>query len=371
MKLFVLSENHEVEKRVAVTPEVAKKLVGIGHEVYVESDAGKSAGFDNEEYSSAGAAIAKAKDVSSCNVVFAINPLQADIINEIRDETILIGMQEPYSSSGNIDLFLDRRITAFALDLIPRTTRAQYMDVLSSQASLAGYKAIIEASSIFNRGLPLMITTAGTVPAAKVLIIGAGVAGLQAIATAKRLGAIVSAFDIRTSAKEQVESLGAKFIEVESTEKIDGVYAKEMGDEYRKAQEMRLRDVLPSQDIVVTTAQIPGKKAPVIIKADMVGVMKKGSILIDLASNTGGNCELTESGKTVETNRVKIVAFDNILNFIAFDASRLFAKNAFAFFELLTQKMADNGDISAIDDEIIKATLVTHNRQKYFGGLTF
>ena len=262
---------------------------------------------------------------------------------------ILIGTQETTNR---------RDLAVFALNKIPRTTRAQYMDVLSSQASLAGYKAMIEASHLLNRAIPLMMTTAGTIPAAKVLILGAGVAGLQAIATAKRLGAVVSAFDVRTSAKEQVESLGAKFVEVDSTEKTDGVYAKEMSDDYKKAQEQKLRDVLPNQDIVITTAQIPGKKAPVIIKSDMVETMKNGSVIIDLAAKTGGNCELTAPGRSIERDGVTIVGFENILNLIPYDASRLFAKNIFAFFELLVSKMAEQSDIAKIEDDIIKATLV-------------
>jgi NAD(P) transhydrogenase subunit alpha len=205
-----------------------------------------------------------------------------------------------------------------------------------------------------------MMTTAGTIPAARILVIGAGVAGLQAIATARRLGAIVSAFDVRVSAKEQVESLGAKFIEIESAEKTDGVYANEMSKDYKEAQEAKLRSVLPQQDIVITTAQIPGKRAPIIIKADMIESMKNGSLIIDLASKTGGNCELTKPGGTIVKGNVKIVAFDNILNLIPFDASKLFAKNVLAFFELLTQRMQETPDITSTDDEIIRSTLLTY-----------
>ncbi|MDR0942607.1 MAG: NAD(P) transhydrogenase subunit alpha [Holosporales bacterium] len=359
MKLIALMENQEIDSRVSITPDIAKKLIDLGHEVLVEKDAGQGAGFSDLEYEKYGVKIAERTNISEADVAFSINPLAIKDIKKLKKNAIVISNQEPFQRNENISLFKEREITSFALEFIPRTTRAQYMDVLSSQASLAGYKAAIEAAHILNRGLPLMITTAGTVPAAKVLVMGAGVAGLQAIATAKRLGAIVGASDVRASVKEQVESLGAKFIEVESSEKTDGVYAKEMSDEYKKAQEAKLRSVLPNQDIVITTAQIPGKRAPIIIKSDMVALMKSGSIIIDLASKTGGNCENTEPGKTVEVNGVKIVAFDNILNLIAYDASRLFAKNIFSFFELLTQQMEKQKNISNIDDEIIKATLLT------------
>jgi NAD(P) transhydrogenase subunit alpha len=281
----------------------------------------------------------------------------------LNEGAILIGQQDPYLAKKNLELFVQKGLTTFALDFIPRTTRAQYMDVLSSQASLAGYKAVIEAAHILNRGIPLMMTTAGTIPAARVLIIGAGVAGLQAIATAKRLGAIVSAFDVRISAREQVESLGAKFVEVDSPEKTDGIYAVEMSDEYKKAQELKLRSVLPDQDIIITTAQIPGKKSPIIIKGDMIETMKRGALIIDLASKNGGNCELTEHGKIIEKNCVKIVSFDNILNLMACDASRLYSKNVFAFFELLSRELKNHEDIIESDDPIIKSTLLTHKHK--------
>ncbi len=363
MKLFVSAEDKDIENRVSVTPDIIKKLT-LSNQVYVEKDAGNNSGFPNEEYKSSGAMIVSGNEISEADLIFSINPLNKEKLEKIKEKAIIIAALDPFN---NIDLIKEmnaKNITSFSLDFIPRTTRAQYMDILSSQASLAGYKAVIEASHILNRALPLMMTTAGTIPAAKVLIIGAGVAGLQAIATAKRLGAIVSAFDVRTSAKEQVESLGAKFIEVDSNEKTDGVYAKEMSDDYKKAQEQKLKeDVLPIQDIVITTAQIPGKKAPIIIKNDMVESMKNGSVIIDLAAKSGGNCELTVSGRSIEKNGVQIVGFENILNLIPFDASRLFAKNIFSFFELLTSKLQDNNDLSTIEDEILKSTLITFNGQ--------
>ncbi|MDR0744477.1 MAG: NAD(P) transhydrogenase subunit alpha [Holosporales bacterium] len=358
MKLFVLKE-HEDDSRVSITPDIAKKLLDLGQEVYVEKSAGEMAGFRDTDYETIGCSIVSRKIINTADVVLAVNPISYK--EKLKSDAIVISLQEPYFNLEKIKLAKEKNIIIFALDLIPRTTRAQYMDVLSSQSSLAGYKAIVEAAHLLNRGLPLMMTSAGTIPAAKTLVIGAGVAGLQAIATAKRLGAVVSAFDVRASAKEQVESLGAKFIEVESNEKTDGVYAKEMSEAYKKAQEEKLRSVIAQQDIIVTTAQIPGKKAPVIIKVNMISSMKKGAVIIDLASKTGGNCELTRHGEIIENNGVKIVSFDNILNLIAYDASRLFAKNICAFFELLKQEIDKVGSIIQIEDEIIKATLLTCN----------
>lgn len=362
MKLFVVSEDKEFESRVSIVPEVVSKLVSNGHEVFVQENAGNLAGFFCDEYTKSGSKIFKQlDDLKDADVVFSINPLAESVLGYLRPNTIVICTIDLFKRKYYTDLFKRSGLTAFALNLIPRTTRAQYMDVLSSQASLAGYRAMIEASHLINRATPLMMTTAGTIPAAKVLVVGAGVAGLQAIATAKRLGAVVSAFDVRSAAKEQVESLGAKFVEVESSEKSDGVYAKEMGSEYQKAQEQKLKLVLPTQDIVITTAQIPGKNAPVIIRKDMVDMMKNGSVIIDLAAKTGGNCELTVSGQTVVYRQVRVVGFDNILNLIPYDASRLFSKNLMAFWGLLSSKMSEQPDITKIDDDIIKATLLNSN----------
>lgn len=349
MKIFVVSE--ENDHRVSITPEIAKKFVDLGHEVIVTKNAGIRAGFSNLEYEKVGAKISSYQsEAKNSDIIFSVN------FQKLHSKAIWITGQDI-----NREFCEGQNLTVFALNKIPRTTRAQYMDVLSSQASLAGYKAIIEASHELNRAIPLMMTTAGTIPAAKVLVIGAGVAGLQAIATAKRLGAIVSAFDVRTSVKEQVQSLGAKFIEVNSNDKTDGIYAKEMSEEYKKAQEQQLCKVLPAQDIVITTAQVPGRRAPIIIKADMIETMKNGAIIIDLAAKSGGNCEITVLGKTIEKNGVKIIGFENILNLIPYDASRLYAKNVFAFFELLESKMKEQPDISKIEDDIIKATLVAYN----------
>jgi NAD(P) transhydrogenase subunit alpha len=361
MKLFVLAENVDIENRVSISPDIARKCVDTDHELLIEKNAWKMAGFNENDYKNAGAEIAGRKRISEADVVFSVNALETEEIKLLKNGAIAISIQDPFNNIDNVKLLAKRGVTSFALDFIPRTTRAQYMDVLSSQSSLAGYKAVIEAAHLLNRGLPLMMTTAGTIPAAKILVIGAGVAGLQAIATAKRLGSVVSAFDVRASAKEQVESLGAKFIEVESVDKMDGVYASEASEEYKKAQEVKLRSILPSQDIVITTAQIPGKKAPVIIKKDMIDTMKSGAVIIDIAAKTGGNCELTKPNQTVEKNGVKIIGFSNILNLIAFDASRLFAKNVFNFFELLVKEMNTQDSVLNIEDEIIKSTLLTYD----------
>ncbi|GHT88284.1 NAD(P) transhydrogenase subunit alpha [Alphaproteobacteria bacterium] len=355
MKLFVLKEP-KWEHRVSVTPDAAKFLSKFGS-ILVEKSAGERAGFSDDDYKSVGCVIVKQRDIGDADVVFGIGPIRC--LDSVNGWTIIICLQEPYENRENLRLAKEKNLAMFSLELIPRSTRAQYMDVLSSQSSLAGYKAAIESAHFLRKGLPLMMTTAGTVPAAKVLVIGAGVAGLQAIATAKRLGAIVSAFDVRTSAKEQVESIGAKFVEVESVESEDGIYATEMTASYQTAQEAKLRSVIPAQDIIITTAQIPGKKAPIIIKKDMVATMKRGSVLIDLASKTGGNCELTKHGETVSEHGVLIISFDNILNLIAYDASRLFAKNVSAFFELLSKEMEKTKNLSQIEEEIIKSTLLT------------
>lgn len=344
MKIFAVKEKEPSELRTAITEDIARKLEALGQEVVFESKTGVNG-------------------IKNADIVVSINPLKTDDINKMKEKAISISMQKPHLHAENLQAFKKCNITSFALDLIPRTTRAQYMDVLSSQSSLAGYKAVIEAAHILNRCFPMMITTAGTIPAAKVLVIGAGVAGLQAIATAKRLGAVVSAFDVRASAKEQVESLGGKFVAVESDEKMDGVYASETSEEYKKAQEVKLCSVIAAQDVVITTAQIPFKKAPVIIKKNMLDLMKKDSLIIDLASGTGGNCEITKHGETVEYNNVKVVSFENILSGIAYDASKLFAKNIYAFIELLLQKLKEESDILKIDDEIIRGTLLTHNSE--------
>ncbi|MDR0553055.1 MAG: NAD(P) transhydrogenase subunit alpha [Holosporales bacterium] len=340
MKIFVIREDGE--RRVALTPEICQKVIDAGFEVTVAD------GMDH--------------GIKEADIVVSINPPLAESIRLMKKGAFSIAMQKPHLNKGNLKLFAEMGISAFALDMIPRTTRAQYMDVLSSQSSLAGYRAVIEAAHMLDRAFPMMMTTAGTIPATKVFIAGAGVAGLQAIATAKRLGAIVHAFDVRASAKEQVQSLGAKFVDIDEEKATDGVYATEMSDDYKKRQEEKITNIIHQYDVIITTAQIPFKKAPIIITKGMVGLMKSDSIIIDLASETGGNCELTKHGDVVVSgNNVKIVSFPNILSGIASDASKLFAKNVYEFITLLLDKFDKTQAVTEIDDEIIAGTLLTHN----------
>jgi len=324
MKVFIPKETAEFESRVAATPDSVQKLVALGCKVTIEKDAGKAAGYSDAEYKKAGAAIgAKAGN---------------DIILQVSPAQITIGKQK------------------FDMLKVPRITRAQSMDVLSSQANLGGYRAVIDALNVYSRAFPMMMTAAGTVTPAKVIIVGAGVAGLQAIATAKRMGAIVSAFDVRAAAKEQVESLGAKFIEVEGEDAEDkSGYAKEVSAEYKKRQEQALKDAMAKADIVITTAQIPGRPAPRIISKDMVELMKAGSVIVDMAVGSGGNCELSQVGKDVEHKGVLILGHPNLPSKLAAAASKLYAQNLVNFLGLVIK----DGKL-AIDekDEIIASTLV-------------
>lgn len=343
MKIYVINEERIGESRVAITEDVAERFVKGGNEIIFGTD------FNTDR-------------IEESDLVVSVNPPPSDLVKRMKEKAISIAMQRPHLNRENLDLFCRGNITSFALDMIPRTTRAQYMDVLSSQSGLTGYRAVIEAAALLKRSFPMMITTAGTVQAARVLIIGAGVAGLQAIATAKRLGAIVYAFDVRAAAKEQVESLGARFVNIDGGQQVGGVYAREISMEEQARQEHKMKMLIPSQDIIIASAQIPFKKAPVIVKRDMVGLMREDSVIIDLASESGGNCEITKHGETVVHSGVRVVSFKNILNNIHYDASRLFAKNVYAFVELLSQKLKETHDISETTDEIIKGTLLTHNK---------
>lgn len=364
MRISVVKETAEFEKRIALTPDLVKRLTDAGHEVVVEKNAGTDAGFLDELFTDAGASIGKdfKETVRDSNVVLKVGPLDDKQVAAVSKNSILIAIQKPHGNKKLFEKVAKQNITAFALEFVPRITRAQSMDVLSSQSNLAGYRAVIEGSFEFDRALPLMMTAAGTVSAAKVLIIGAGVAGLQAIATAKRLGAVVSAFDVRTAAKEQVQSLGATFIEVDSGESGDGTggYAKEMSDDYKKAQAAKLHEVLKLQDIVITTALIPGKPAPMLIPKEMVADMKVGSVIVDLAIESGGNCELSKPGLSVTKNGVKIVAHPNMPSRIAFNASQLYGKNVFNFLNLLIDSESKNLKID-FDDEIIKSSCLCHD----------
>lgn len=363
MHIAIAKETAEFEKRVALTPDLVKRLCDGGHTITVEKGAGVEAGFLDDSYKVSGAAIAKnfAEAVSEAQIVLKVGPISEKQIESLQKNSVLIGMQKVFENQSLFKKVNKSKVTAFALEFVPRTTRAQSMDVLSSQSNLAGYRAVIEGSYEFDRALPLMMTAAGTVTAARVLVMGAGVAGLQAIATARRLGAIVSAFDVRAAAKEQVESLGATFVEVDYQESGDGSggYAKEMSEGYKQAQAAKLLEVLKTQDIVITTALIPGKTAPVLLTADMVDQMKVGSVIVDLAIEAGGNCALSKPGITVTKNGVKIVAHPNMPSRIAYNASQLYAKNVYNFLQLFIS----GGEELHIDlnDDIIKATCICHD----------
>jgi NAD(P) transhydrogenase subunit alpha len=370
MKILVLKENNNDEKRVAITPDLIAKYNKIGYEVLVESDAGKKSGIDNELYEKSGAKIVTdvSKSISEADIILKVAAPEEAQLSGVKQNALLLGMLDPYDSSAQINSYAKLGISAIACELFPRITRAQSMDVLSSQSNLAGYRAVIDAVYELNSAVPMMMTAAGTITPAKIMIIGAGVAGLQAIATAKRLGAVVVAFDVRAVAKEQVESLGAKFIEVKNDDgdaQTKGGYAKEMSEEYKKRQQQALHDNIINQNIVITTALIPGKPAPKLITEEMVKNMKVGSIIIDLAAKMGGNCALTEPGKIIEKYGVKIIGHNNIASRIASDASKLYAKNLFNFIEFFTDKDKKEMVIN-LEDEIIKSSLLTHNGQVLF-----
>lgn len=349
----IAKETKLLESRVAATPDTVKKYVAAGAKVLVEKGAGLASGIADEAYAAAGAEIAS--NINSADIILKAAAPTPSEIESYKDGAMLIGALDPYGSKELLAAYNRKKISAFALELLPRISRAQSMDILSSQSNLAGYRAVIEAVSTFGKAVPMMMTAAGTVPPAKALILGAGVAGLQAIATAKRLGAVVSAFDVRTAAKEQVESLGAKFIEVKTDENLEtsGGYAKEVSDDYKRKQSELLAEVIAKQDMVVTTALIPGKPAPVLITEAMVKSMKQGSVIVDLAAANGGNCELTERDKVVVKHGVTLIGYTNIPSRVAVDASALFARNLYNFISGLLLPEAK------WDDELITGTLLT------------
>ena len=304
--------------------------------------------MDNEE-----------KVLSEADLVLQMNLIAEESFEKLRNEQILIGVLDPYSNKEKIKKLLDKKINCFSLELLPRITRAQSMDILSSQANLAGYKAVVDSFAYYQKAIPMMMTAAGTIPAAKVLVVGAGVAGLQAIATAKRMGAIVYATDVRVASKEQVESLGGKFLFVEGAENLEteGGYAKEASEEFKQKQENLLKETLKKIDIVICTALIPGKKAPLIIKKDVIDVMQSGSVIYDLAATQGGNSELTKVNKIIDHNGVKIMGDSNILNKLPNSASNLYAKNIFNFVSNLYDKENKKININ-LEDEIIEKTQI-------------
>ena len=356
-----ISENKEKEKRISITPEIAKKYVNLGFEVQLSEKYGKHLGFEEKDYKDIGVNFVndEKKIIENSNIIIQINLLDEDKTSLLKSNQTFIGVLNPYQNKTKLDELAKKKINLFSLELLPRITRAQSMDILSSQANLAGYKAVVESFSSFEKAIPMMMTAAGTIPAAKVLIVGAGVAGLQAIATAKRMGAIVFATDVRMSSKEQVESLGGKFLSVEGAENLEtkGGYAKEASEEFKKKQEELLGETLKKIDIVICTALIPGKKAPLIIKEKMLKNMKPGSVIYDLAAVQGGNVAFTEVDKIIEKNGVKIMGERNILNRLPTSSSSLYAKNVFNFVLNLYDKENKKININ-LEDEIIKKTII-------------
>lgn len=378
MKIAIPKERRPHERRVASTPEVVKKFVSLGFEVVVEQGAGLNSRFSDESYREAGATVAPDLESTFANADIVLKvqrPLMAgegdvDELALIPKNALLIGMLAPYASDSNIKNYASANITAQSLELVPRISRAQSMDVLSSQSNLAGYRAVIDAVYLYERVMPMMMTAAGTVAPARVMVLGAGVAGLQAIATAKRLGAIVSATDVRPAAAEQVQSLGAKFVMVESDELKDaetaGGYAKEMSEDFKRKQAALVAETIKKQDIVITTALIPGRKAPQLVSEDMLKSMRPGSVVMDLAVEQGGNCAGSIPGEIVDVNGVSVVGHINIPSRLSSDASALYAKNVFQFVNLMVASQGEeqNGSASLSipwEDEIISAATLTRD----------
>src|SRR5271170_3663204 len=363
MLVGVLAEADPSETRVAATPETVKRLIALGADVALEKGAGLRAGILDTDYQSVGARIAEAAEVlREADVLLKVRRPTASELAQIKRGALVVAIMDPYGHQEALEAMAAAGVSAFAMELMPRITRAQSMDVLSSQANLAGYRAVIDAAAEYGRAFPMMMTPAGTVAATKAFIMGVGVAGLQAIATARRLGAIVTATDVRPATKEQVESLGAKFIAVEDEEfkqaETAGGYAKEMSDAYKAKQATLIASHIAKQDIVVTTALIPGRPAPRLVTADMVKSMKPGSVLVDLAVERGGNVEGVKAGEVVEVGGIKIVGYTNVAGRVAASASSLYARNLFAFIETLVDKSTKQLAVKW-DDELVKATVLT------------
>ena len=361
MKIGSVSENQNFEKRISITPDIVKKYISLGFEIFLNENYGSHLGIDDKEYLNLGVKFKKNKDeiLQSADLIVQLGILSDEKLSIIKNNQTLIGVLNPYENKEKLQNLIQRKVNVFSLELLPRITRAQSMDILSSQANLAGYKAVIESFANFEKAIPMMMTAAGTIPAAKVLVVGAGVAGLQAIATAKRMGAIVFATDVRMASKEQVESLGGKFLTVEGAENLEteGGYAKEASEDFKKKQEELIKETLRKIDIVICTALIPGKKAPIIIKKDMIDNMQSGSVIYDLAASQGGNSELTKVNEIIDNNGVKIMGETNILNKLPISASNLYAKNMFNFVNNLFDKEKKTFDIN-LEDEIIEKTKV-------------
>jgi len=356
-----IKEDFALEKRVSITPETAKNIIGLGLKVCIEQNYAGHLGIDDNEYKKNGVEIKSSSNdvINLSDLIIKVNCPSEKEIDLLKENSILIGMFNPSKNKNQIDKIIKKKIKTFSLELLPRITRAQSMDVLSSQSNLAGYRAVVDCVAEFEKAVPMMMTAAGTVPAAKILVIGAGVAGLQAIATAKRLGAIVSATDVRAASKEQVESLGGKFLTVEQAEDMEtaGGYAKEATDDYKQKQAEMMKEALKKNDIVICTALIPGKPAPRILTEDLVKLMKPGSIIYDLAAEQGGNSAYSESGKINTVQGIKVIGVKNLMNSLPLTASSLYAKNLFSFIRNLYSREKKDFNIN-LEDEIITKSLI-------------
>ncbi len=364
MQIAALKENHINENRVSLTPDSVKIFQRLNLEVLLEDGAGVTSGYPNELYLENGARIVSRKDCLNADICLCVRIPEENDLNNLKNESVLIGILNPYENKKYFNTLNNKKIISCCMELIPRISRAQSMDVLSSQANLAGYRSVIDAAEQFGKAFPMMMTAAGRVNPAKVMVLGVGVAGLQAIATAKRLGAVVSATDVRSTTKEQVESLGGKFIMVEEEENSDaetaGGYAKEMSEDYKKKQAKLIAETIAKQDIVICTALIPGKIAPTLISQEMVESMPTGSVVVDLAVEAGGNCPLSKLGQVVDHKGVKILGYANVPGRVAKDASALYAKNIFNFLSLIVNK--ENSEINFNwEDEIVNAVVLTQD----------
>jgi len=361
MKIVSISEDKKFEKRIAITPDVAKKYINLGFELSLPENYGVHLGINDNAFKDVGVVILKDEKelINNSDLIIQLGLLADEKLSLVKEGQSIVGIFNPYNNKEKIENLTKKKINLFSLELLPRITRAQSMDILSSQANLAGYKAVIESFAKFEKAIPMMMTAAGTISAAKILVVGAGVAGLQAIATAKRMGAIVFATDVRMTSKEQVESLGGKFLTVDGAENLEteGGYAKEASEDFKKKQEELLTETLKKIDIVICTALIPGKKAPVIIKENMINVMQAGSVIYDLAAIQGGNTAFTEVDKIIDKGGVRIMGETNILNKLPISASSLYAKNVFNFVVNLYDKENMKININ-LEDEIIEKTLI-------------
>lgn len=354
-------KEHEGDNRVVALPEIVSQLVKSGFEVQVETGAGARAFASDADYTAVGAKISDRNSIlSTADAVLKINPISLEEAGKMKQGAVVIAILQPFFNHDLVKKLVEKKLTSFSLEIIPRTTRAQSMDVLSSQATVAGYKAVLVAASNLSKFFPMFMTAAGSITPSKVLILGAGVAGLQAIATARKLGSVVEAFDTRSAVKEEVMSLGAKFVEVEGAkdEKSAGGYAVEQTEEFKQKQRQKIHDHAVKSDVIITTAQIPGRKAPILITKEMVEGMKAGSVIVDLAASTGGNCELTKNDETVVHNGVSIIGNSNLPSTVPSDASKMFGKNVINFMKL----MIKDGNINLnFEDDLVKGTCLTHN----------